>query len=329
MFVYEECYMERALQLAVLGLGSVQPNPMVGAVLVAEGRIIGEGWHQKYGGAHAEVFAINSVKNKELLKKSTLYVTLEPCSHFGKTPPCADLVVRMQIPYVVVGNIDPNEQVNGAGIRKLRESGAEIVTDVMAGQCNWLNRRFFTFHAQKRPYIILKWAETADGYMDVERRADQSVEDYWITNETLRLFNHKWRSEEDAILVGYNTFLNDKPQLTNRLYAGKSPKRYIMTQNPEKEDLTLKRAGFEALPESLNEALALLFEAKVQSLIVEGGKTTLERFISAGLWDEIRVLQGDICWGRGVSAPTKPACCADVMVVENNRIFIFYNSEKQ
>jgi diaminohydroxyphosphoribosylaminopyrimidine deaminase/5-amino-6-(5-phosphoribosylamino)uracil reductase len=329
MFSYEECYMERALQLAALGLGSVQPNPMVGAVIVHQGRIIGEGWHQKHGGAHAEVFAINSVQNKELLKEATLYVTLEPCSHFGKTPPCADLVVRMQIPRAVIGNIDPNEQVNGTGIRKLQECGIETVTGVLAAQCSWLNRRFFTFHAQKRPYIILKWAETADGYMDVERRAGQPVENYWITCEALRLLNHKWRSEEDAILVGYNTFLNDRPQLTNRLYAGKSPKRYIMTQNFDKEDAALKAAGFEALPESLNEALALLFEAKVQSLIVEGGKTTLERFIRAGLWDEMRVLQGNICWGKGVAAPAKPACCPDTVYIENNRVSIFYNPEKQ
>jgi diaminohydroxyphosphoribosylaminopyrimidine deaminase/5-amino-6-(5-phosphoribosylamino)uracil reductase len=321
--------MKRALQLAALGLGGVQPNPMVGAVLVHQGRIIGEGWHQKYGGHHAEVFAVNSVKNRELLKEATLYVTLEPCSHFGKTPPCADLIVRAQIPRVVVGKIDPNERVNGSGIRKLQEAGIEVITGVMAEECHWLNRRFFTFHAQKRPYIILKWAETADGYMDIERKAGQPIENYWITNEALRLLNHKWRSEEDAILVGYNTFLNDKPQLTNRLYAGKSPKRYIMTKNHEKEALTLQTAGFEALPEAVEEALSLLFEAKIESLIVEGGKTTLERFIRAGLWDEMRVLQGNVQWGGGVPAPTKPACCAEIMQIENNQVSIFYNAEKQ
>ena len=329
MFACEERYMKRALQLAALGLGSVQPNPMVGAVLVHQGRIIGEGWHQKYGAHHAEVIAVNNVENKELLKEATLYVTLEPCSHFGKTPPCADLIVQMQIPRVVVGNIDPNEQVNGRGVRKLQEAGIEVITGFMSEQCRWLNRRFFTFHTQKRPYIILKWAETADGYMDIERRAGQPVENYWITNEALRLLNHKWRSEEDAILVGYNTFLNDKPQLTNRLYAGKSPKRYIMTENPDKEAFNLQKVGFEALPETLNEALPLLFEAKIQSLIVEGGKTTLERFISANLWDEMRVLQGNIRWNRGVPAPIKPACCAETMQIENNQVFIFYNPEKQ
>jgi len=328
MFAYEECYMSRALQLAALGLGTVQPNPMVGAVLVHQGVIIGEGWHQKYGEHHAEVLAINSVKNKELLKESTLYVTLEPCSHFGKTPPCSDLIIKVQIPRVVVGHIDPNECVKGSGIRKLQEAGIETVTGVMQTQCRWLNRRFFTFHEQKRPYIILKWAETADGYMDVERVNGQPVENYWITNEAMRLLNHKWRSEEDAILVGYNTFLNDKPQLTNRLYAGKSPKRYVMARYTKKASYSLHQSGFTILPETLDETLSMLFAEKIQSLIVEGGKHTLNRFINAGLWDEIRVLKGNVLWKKGVLSPTKPACCAKSMQIDHNQVAIFYNPKK-
>ena len=218
----DEMYMSRCLQLAALGLGKVQPNPMVGAVIVHHDTIIGEGWHRQYGQGHAEVNAFASVTQPELLKESTMYVSLEPCSHFGKTPPCADAIIRHGIPKVVIGTVDSNAKVNGGGIKKLQDAGIEVVTGVLADQCKELNRRFFTYHEQKRPYVILKWAMTRNGYMDIDRQ-QQPDGQYWITNPELKTIVHQWRSEEDAILIGYNTMVNDKPQLTTRLFPGRSP----------------------------------------------------------------------------------------------------------
>ena len=223
----DETYMRRCLQLAALGLGSTSPNPMVGAVIVRDGVIIGEGYHHRCGEAHAEVNAINSVNDKELLKSSTLYVNLEPCSHFGKTPPCADAIIRHGIPKVVIGSIDYHDKVNGNGVRKLREAGVQVVENVCREECEELNRRFFTFHRKHRPYIILKWAQTRDGFMDIDR-SEGNVNSYWITNYALKVLTHKWRSEEDAILVGYRTMQNDRPQLTTREYPGKDPQRFVM-----------------------------------------------------------------------------------------------------
>ncbi|MDR2868202.1 MAG: bifunctional diaminohydroxyphosphoribosylaminopyrimidine deaminase/5-amino-6-(5-phosphoribosylamino)uracil reductase RibD [Bacteroidales bacterium] len=316
-------FMNRALQLAALGLGGVQPNPMVGAVIVCENRIIGEGYHQHYGQAHAEVMAIQQVHDSSLLPKSTLYVTLEPCSHFGKTPPCADLVIKSGIPRVVVANIDPNDKVNGAGIQKLQAAGIEVICGIMEKEALSLNRRFFTFHQKKRPYIILKWAETANGFMDINR-TEQQTNNYWITNEPLRLLNHKWRSEEDAILIGYNTLLNDHPQLTNRLYSGKSPRPFVMSRSFGKEDATLRASGFQALPLNVDEALAVLYEQQVQSVIVEGGKSTLNRFISCGLWDEMRVFVGDVRWEKGVAAPPKLGNFRERLQVEDDEVLFYY-----
>lgn len=311
----DEMYMQRCLQLASLGLGDVQPNPMVGAVIVKDGQIIGEGYHHKYGGPHAEVNAIDSVKDKELLKKSTIYVNLEPCSHFGKTPPCADLIVRMGIPKVVVGTVDYHDKVNGHGIAKLQEAGIEVVTGVCEADCVELNRRFFTYHRQHRPYVILKWAETADGFMDIDRSTNPT-DSYWITNPALKVVVHKWRSEEDAILVGYNTMLNDKPQLTTRLYPGKDPQRYIM----QRGDAKVSTLPCTILPVQVEPSLRMMYDNGVQSVIVEGGRKTLDLFISSGLWDEARILVGSQCWGKGMPSPAL-ACTPDkVEIIDNNKI---------
>lgn len=309
----DEQYMARCLQLASLGLGKVQPNPMVGAVIVHNGEIIGEGWHRQYGQGHAEVNALASVKQPELLPQSTLYVNLEPCSHFGKTPPCADAIIRNRIPKVVIGTVDSNSKVNGGGIKKLQDAGIKVITNVLSEACRELNRRFFTFHEQHRPYIILKWAMTANGYMDIDR-SKEPVENYWITNTELRTIVHQWRSEEDAILVGYNTLINDKPQLDTRFFPGKSPKRYVM-QHDEAVDIA---QPYTILSENIEEALLQLYEEKVQSVIVEGGRKTLQRFIESNNWDEARILIGNQRWDKGVLAPT-------IIGIEEKQISIDHN----
>ncbi|MBO4481903.1 MAG: bifunctional diaminohydroxyphosphoribosylaminopyrimidine deaminase/5-amino-6-(5-phosphoribosylamino)uracil reductase RibD [Bacteroidales bacterium] len=293
----DEIFMRRCLELAANGLGSVQPNPMVGAVITVDGRIIGEGWHQKYGEAHAEINALRSVKQPELLSQATLYVNLEPCSHFGKTPPCCDALIRHHIPRVVIGTVDSNPKVSGEGIRRMREAGIDITTGVLADDCRRLNKRFFTFHEQHRPYIILKWAQTLDGFMDIDRR-NGDAHNYWITNQELKVMSHRWRSEEDAILIGYNTLQNDHPQLTTREYTGKNPQRFVMARKG-----TALPDGFNLLADNVQEALQQLYEKDIQSVIVEGGRKTLDKFIQSGLWDEARILTGNKTFGTGLPAP--------------------------
>lgn len=294
----DESYMLRCLQLAALGLGKTSPNPMVGAVIVHHDRIIGEGYHHKYGEEHAEVNAINSVKDKTLLSESTLYVNLEPCSHFGKTPPCADAIIRHGIPKVVIGTIDYHDKVNGTGVRKLREAGVKVIENVCKTESEQLNKRFFTFHRKHRPYIILKWAQTRDGYMDIDRSSSPTTS-YWITNPALKVLVHKWRSEEDAIVVGYQTMVNDQPKLTTREYPGKDPQRFVMQRGTE----ILFPLPYTPLPDNATEAINVLYQLNIQSVIIEGGKKTLEKFIDSGLWDEARILVGNQCWGKGLSAP--------------------------
>lgn len=313
---HDEMYMRRCLQLASLGLGKVQPNPMVGAVIVHQNQIIGEGYHHQYGQPHAEVNAFNSVSDKSLLKESTLYVSLEPCSHYGKTPPCAEAIIRYGVPKVVVGITDPHDKVNGNGIRMLQEAGIEVVQHVCESECRELNRRFFTYHQHQRPYIILKWAQTADGFMDIDRTNPSDIHDYWITNQALKVIVHKWRSEEDAILIGYNTMVNDKPQLTNRLYPGKSPQRYVLCREHSEIDNTY----YHSLPTDLSAAMHELYEQRIQSVIVEGGRKTLDAFIVAGLWDEARILVGAQRWSKGTPAPALPCAPEQVQHIDDNTI---------
>ncbi len=323
-----EKYIKRCIELAKNGLSTTSPNPMVGSVIVYNNGIIGEGYTSPYGGNHAEVNAINSVVDKELLKKATLYVSLEPCNHFGKTPPCSDLIVSFQIPTVIIGCVDPFEKVAGAGIKKIKASGAEVIVGVLEDKCIALNSRFFTYHIKKRPYIILKWAETKDGLIDVDRKIEnkEDAKPNWITNTYSRQLVHKWRGEEDAILIGTNTALKDNPKLNVRHWSGKNPIRIVLDRNlriPENYHLfdksvetivlTEKKSGVEARnlifeqidfsKDLVQQICKVLYEHTVQSVIIEGGSQTLHTFIDANLWDEARIFIGDVAFNKGVRAP--------------------------
>lgn len=323
---YDQKFMFRCIELAELGLGNTSPNPIVGCVITHNNKIIGEGYHQKYGEAHAEVNAINSVKNKKLLKDSTLYVTLEPCSHFGKTPPCADLIVKTGIPRVVISCNDPNSQVSGKGIEILKKAGIDVKTGILKNEYEWLNRRFFTFHNKKRPYIILKWAKTKDGFIDVIRN-NKSPNINWITNETCRTLVHKWRTEEQAILIGTKTAINDNPELTARSYFGKNPLRVVIDRNlslPLNLKVFNKNAKTLIITEKTNypnldnhisfctinfdnyfeeNLLNELYKLNIQSVIIEGGLFTLNSFINKKLWDDARIFTGNIKFEKGLPAP--------------------------
>jgi len=319
--------MRRCLELATLGAGTVSPNPMVGAVIVYNGCIIGEGYTSPYGGAHAEVNAIQRVldtfseRAEELLRQSELYVSLEPCAHFGKTPPCADLIIKYRLHKVYVACTDPFPQVSGKGIEKLRAAGIPVEIGLLETEALWMNRRFFTRILKNRPYIILKWAQTLDGYMGTgdDKQA-------WISNLASKQLVHKWRAEEDAILVGTRTALIDNPELTVREWNGTHPKRILIDRNlsvptssaiyaAEGELIVFNAVKSEwtdhvkyielenydlYLPQNI---LYQLYLMDVQSLIIEGGTTTLQHFISAGLWDEARILTASHQWGAGVKAP--------------------------
>lgn len=323
--------MHRCLELAKLGAGHVAPNPMVGAVLIHDGRIIGEGYHQEYGKAHAEVNCIeDALRSNSLLSKSTLYVSLEPCAHFGKTPPCADLIIKHKIPKVVVGCRDPFKEVDGKGIEKLKAAGVEVKTGVLEEECKDLNKRFFTFHTQHRSYIVLKWAETADGFIATTSPKSPLEEGTFvnrllISNEYTNKLVHKWRSEEAAILVGTNTAINDDPELTTRLWPGHSPVRLVVDMNlrlpahlkifnqsaptivfnckqhseesewsilSSKEKMKVKPLYYQ-VTEDINlvhQIANALYQLKIQSVIVEGGTRLLQSFIDEGMWDEARII---------------------------------------
>lgn len=343
-----EIYMRRCLELAQLGLGNVSPNPMVGAVIVHADKVIGEGYHRKYGAAHAEVNAVNQVINNfsnyaELLNKSTIYVSLEPCAHYGKTPPCADLIIKHRIPKVVVGCRDPFEQVNGKGIEKLQAAGVEVISGILEEECKWLNRRFFTRVQKHRPYIILKWAHTADGFF-----APADSRQFWITGLESRKLVHQWRGEEDAILVGTNTVAIDNPQLNVRYGNGKLPKRIVIDRRLKlSRDLNVFDQSVETLV--INEIktefdgkikyialedfdrfvpqyiLYQLYLQDIQSVIIEGGAKTLNSFIDAGLWDEARIFTGEVKLNNGIKAPEIKGIIADEVLLETDRLNILYN----
>jgi diaminohydroxyphosphoribosylaminopyrimidine deaminase/5-amino-6-(5-phosphoribosylamino)uracil reductase len=305
-------YIKRCIELAKNGLGTTYPNPLVGSVIVYNDEIIGEGWHRKSGEPHAEVNAINSVKDKSLLSKATIYVSLEPCSHFGKTPPCCDLIIVNKIPNVVIGTIDPFAKVAGTGIKKLIENGKNVTVGILEDECNELNKRFFTFHTKKRPYIILKWAESSDGFIAPLHKETQKP--VWITNEYSRQLVHKWRSEEQAILVGTNTVIDDNPSLTTRDWKGNNPIRIVLDQNNRisKESHIFDNQAKTLLisKDTINfdnnialEISNFLFNEGIQSLIIEGGRQTLQTFIDASIWDEARVFKSEISLKEGIKAP--------------------------
>lgn len=321
----DELFMSRCLQLARYAEGATQPNPMVGAVVVCDGKVIGEGYHKRAGEPHAEVNAINSVHDKTLLPESTLYVSLEPCSHWGKTPPCAELIIRSQIGRVVVGMFDVNPEVNGRGVELLRNAGVEVKVGVLEDECKWLNRRFITAFEKKRPYVILKWAETSDGFIDYER-ADASTPPLRISNEVTKTLNHQIRSHEGAIMVATNTALKDNPHLTSRKWSHRNPVRVIIDRTlriradykifdqaaetiifNEKEQKNSGKTEFVRLDFSRNiipQMLDHLHSKQIQSVIVEGGQILLNSFIEAGLWDECHVETSPATVGSGVPAPT-------------------------
>lgn len=343
-----EKYIERCIELAKNGLGTTYPNPMVGSVIVYDNKIIGEGWHKKSGEGHAEVNAINSVKDKSLLKKATIYVSLEPCSHFGKTPPCCDLIIKNEIPNVVVGTVDPNIQVAGNGIKRLVEAGANVTVGILEKECVVLNKRFFTYHLKKRPYIILKWAESQDGFMAPEEKLEQKP--VWITNTYSRQLVHKWRTEEQAILVGTQTVIDDNPKLDARDWKGNNPVRVVLDQNnripqtlhvfnnhtktiiisKEKKNADQENCIFESIDFKNNITLQIaeiLYKHKIQSVIIEGGSQTLQTFIDDNLWDEARIFKGTAILKTGTAAPKITSRNLEKNHILNDELLKIYNHD--
>jgi diaminohydroxyphosphoribosylaminopyrimidine deaminase/5-amino-6-(5-phosphoribosylamino)uracil reductase len=336
---FNEFFMQRCLELAAMGAGSVAPNPMVGAVLVHQGRIIGEGYHRQYGQAHAEVNCVNSVAatDQSLIPLSTMYVSLEPCAHHGKTPPCADLIVSQGIKEVVIGCVDTFSAVAGKGIEKLEKAGITVHTGVLEAECRHINRRFFTFHEKKRPYIVLKWAQGSNGMMAA---ADGTP--VKISNPYSDRMVHKWRSEEMGILVGTRTAILDNPRLNNRLWTGKDPVRLVIDREgkvPRSHHLwdgsmptifiTAANAGTHGLTETMQvdfsdmlpQLLKQLHQRQIQSILVEGGPHLLQQFITAGLWDEARIITGTVTLSDGLPAPRlTDAVCMDTVQIDSDRI---------
>lgn len=326
----DELLMQRTFDLALLGTGSVSPNPRVGCVIVKDGEVIGEGWHRKYGEAHAEVNAVASVLDKNQISGSTVYVSLEPCSHFGKTPPCSDLLIQNRVKKVVISNLDTNPLVAGEGIKKLRDAGIEVVSGVLEKEGRELNKRFFTYYEKQRPYIILKWAQTSDGFI-----AHSNYESKWISNDLSRQLVHKWRSEEDAILIGTKTAAHDNPSLTVRDWSGRNPVRLVidrflrLSDKLNVFDQSVPTVSFNLLKHEehhnlklvrleekdfIPQLLSWLHKEKIQSLIVEGGSQTLSFFIDAGLWDEARIFTSPRSFHKGIKAP---AIQGDLMMIED------------
>lgn len=337
----DHLYMRRALELAEWGRGSVSPNPMVGCVIVYQDRIIGEGHHHQYGGPHAEVNAINSVQNPDFLKAATVYVTLEPCAHWGKTPPCANLLVEKQVKKVVIAAIDTNPLVGGKGIEILKNAGIEVETGVLEKEARWQNRRFFTQIEKHRPYVILKWAQSQDGFV-----ARENFSSKWISGSQSRQLVHKWRAEEDAILVGKNTALHDNPSLNVRDWAGKNPMRVVLDAKLElsqnltlfdqtipticynsKKSETQENLNFVNLGEQfgMHDMLKDLHSRKIQSLIVEGGTKVLSQFIENSLWDEARIFTGKVKFGTGISAPILNQNPAETLSIGEDILNIYHH----
>ena len=316
-----EIYIKRCLEIGVNGLGSTRPNPMVGSVIVYNNKIIGEGYTSEYGGNHAEVNAINSVKDKMLLKQATIYVTLEPCAHYGKTPPCSDLIIKHQIPNVVIGCVDDFEKVAGLGIKRLKAAGCNVIVGVLEKECRAHHKCFFTFHNKKRPYIILKWAETSDGFIAPISKGEQKP--VWITNTYSRQLVHKWRAEEQAILVGTQTVVADNPSLTTRDFSGNNPIRIVLDKterlpdnlaifNDAAQTIRITEKNINKNSETIDwnsktdiakQISTIFYNNNINSVIIEGGAQTLQTFIDENLWDEARVFTGQTKFKTGVKAP--------------------------
>ena len=338
-----ELYIRRALDLAAQGKGEVSPNPMVGCVIVYNDKVIGEGYHQKYGEAHAEVNAINAVEDKNILPQSTVYVTLEPCSHFGNTPPCTDLLIKSNVRNIVICNTDSNPLVSGNGIKKLEENGINIISGILKNEGEELNKHFFYSMRNKSPFIILKWAETADGFI-----ARKNYSSKWITNWFSRKIVHKWRAENDAIMVGTNTAHYDNPSLNVRDWKGNNPLRIVVDKNLRldknlnlfdkkqstvcynflKNEVVDKNLLYKKLsPENIEEQILIdLFERKIQSVIIEGGKTLLQSFINKGLWQEARIFKSKNTFEKGISAPKLQGNLISIEKLLENELLIYTNT---
>lgn len=343
----DEKYMHRCLELAYQGLGRVAPNPMVGSVIVHNNTIIGEGFHQSFGEAHAERNAIGSVKDPELLRHARLYVNLEPCSHFGKTPPCTSLILKKRIPTVIIGTADPNRQVSGNGKSLLEKNGVRVIMGVLEDECKSLNKRFFTWYLKNRPYIILKWARSSDGFIDLERPADSPPGPNWITSQHGLTLVHKWRSEEQAVMVGTNTVIKDNPRLNVRHWAGKDPLRAIIDRSlklgphhhvldnsqptvvfteKKAEDIDTTRYARIVFDDTAElQMLDHLYRKNILSVIIEGGAFTLNRFIEKGLWDEARIFTGPLLFKTGVRSPEITGKSIESQMIDNSLLQVIYN----
>lgn len=341
----QEKYMKRCLDLAKNGLGLVYPNPMVGSVLVRNDLIIGEGWHQKAGGPHAEVNAINSVSNKKMISEATLYVNLEPCSHHGKTPPCADYILSNGIKKVVIGAIDSNDEVGGKGVKRLRDNGVEVVVSVLENECRDLNKRFYTYHEKNRPFVILKWAQSKDGFIFPDPNKVQKGSPFWISNKYALQRVHQYRAEEAAILVGKNTVLQDDPQLNVRDFVGNqilrlvidkkleiskamrvfddSSKTIVYNEAKDSEDGHVVYVKLDFDQEVVPQIMSHLHDRGVHSLIVEGGSITLNSFIGSGYWDEARVFIGGETFENGIKAPVLNGILESKEVIDDNLLNIY------
>lgn len=329
-----EKFINRCIEISKFGIRAAMPNPSVGAVVVCNDIIIGEGYTSKYGGNHAEVNAINSVIDKSLLSKSTIYVSLEPCSHFGKTPPCADLIIDSNIPNIIIGCLDTNEKVAGNGVKKLRDAGRNVIVGILEKECMASNKRFFSFHEKKRPYIILKWAESQDSYISPITKIEKKP--FWITNEISRQLLHKWRTEEHAILVGTQTVLDDNPQLTARDWVGQNPIRIVLNLNnriPESslvfdnaaETLMITKDNINPTNNLAQEICNFLYQKNIQSVIIEGGQKTLQTFIDANLWNEARIFKSKNIFENGTKAPLLIGNLIDKKTILDDELMIFRN----
>ncbi|MEP3836679.1 MAG: bifunctional diaminohydroxyphosphoribosylaminopyrimidine deaminase/5-amino-6-(5-phosphoribosylamino)uracil reductase RibD [Algibacter sp.] len=329
-----ETYIKRCLEISENGLGNTRPNPMVGSVIVHNNKIIGEGYTSAYGGNHAEVNAINSVLNKELLKEATIYVTLEPCSHYGKTPPCSDLIIKHNIPNIVIGCIDDNEKVAGKGIKKLKDAGCHVTVGVLEYECKNHHKRFFTFHNKKRPYIILKWAETNNGFIAPKTKNEQKP--IWITNTYSRQLVHKWRTEEQAILVGTNTVIVDNPTLNVRDWTGNNPTRLVIDKdeklpktlnifNTDAKTILFSKNNINFSKKIGQQICNALFNLEINSVIIEGGAKTLQTFIDENLWDEARVFIGQSQFKDGINAPKLKGTLISEEKIQSDRLNIYKN----
>jgi len=337
--------MNRCLYLAKKGIGKTYPNPVVGCVIVHEDQIIGEGWHQQAGEAHAEVNAINQVSDQEKLKESTLYVSLEPCSHYGKTPPCSDLIIKHQIPKVVIAVSDQFEQVNGKGIQRLEDAGCQVDINVLKEKAEKINRRFFTFHQKKRPYIVLKWAQTADKF--IAPKNQETGKRLKISDTFSHQISHKWRTEEQAILIGKNTALQDEPSLTARKWNGNSPIKliidrkleiptdlklfqdkmdsYVFTEKAEQKNHPAHLIAVDFKKSIIPQILNICHSLHIQSILVEGGARTIQGFIHANLWDEARIFTSYQTINSGIKAPNLRASLNKNLNLHLDNLTIYYN----